>query len=169
MDLQRAQRRGARADLLERRTRKSLIPWRRGGTLLLVEDDVEMRRMLGAALRRDGFVVVEAANGDDALDWLGPGVLDGDVERLPDLVVSDVRLPYFTGFEILESLQIASKRIPVILITGFPDRETHAQAARLGAECVIEKPFDLAELRAAVHVALRARGNASPGPGDVSS
>jgi DNA-binding response OmpR family regulator len=168
MNLQRAQRRAERTDRLELRTGKGLSPWQRGRTLLLVEDDTEMRRMLAAAMRRDGYVVVEAANGDDALDWLGPGVLDGDLERIPDVVVSDVRLPYFTGLEILESLQIAARRIPVILITGFPDRETYAQAAQLGADCVLEKPFDLGELRAAVHLALRARANAPPGPGDVS-
>lgn len=167
MGSQRAPRRIGRDFPSEPRARKSLVPWRRGATLLLVEDDTEMRRMLAAALRRDGHVVVEAANGDDALDWLGPGVLDGDVERVPDLVVSDVRLPYFTGLEILESLQVAARRIPVILITGFPDRETYAQAARLGADCVLEKPFDLGELRAAVHLALRSRRDAPPGPGDV--
>jgi DNA-binding response OmpR family regulator len=95
-------------------------------------------------------------------------VLDGDLERLPDLIVSDIRLPYFTGLEILESLQVATRRIPMILITGFPDRETHAQASRLGAECVLEKPFDLGELRAAVHLALRAHGPESRGSGDDS-
>jgi DNA-binding response OmpR family regulator len=150
-----------------REMRKGISPWRRGRTVLLVEDDTEMRRMLAAALRRDGHGVVEAANGDDALDWLGPGVLDGDVERIPDVVVSDVRLPYFTGLEILESLQVSARRIPVILITGFPDGDTYAQAAQLGADCVLEKPFDLGELRAAVHLALRARGK-TPGPGDVA-
>jgi DNA-binding response OmpR family regulator len=169
MNLQRAQQRDIRADLNELRERKGLVPWRRGRTLLLIEDDTEMRRMLAAALRRDGHFVVEAANGDDALDWLGPGVLDGDIERVPDLIVSDIRLPYFTGLEILESLQIAARRIPVILITGFPDHDTYAQAAQLGAECVLEKPFDLGELRAAIHLALRTSGNEPPGPDDVSS
>jgi len=164
MELQRAQRRAVLAELGEVRARKRLVPWRRGRTVLLIEDDTEMRRMLAGALRRDGHTVVELANGDDALDWLGPGVLDGDLERIPDLVVSDVRLPYFTGLEILESLQVSARRIPVILITGFPDRETYTQAAQLGAECVLEKPFDLCELRAAIHLALRPRGDESPGP-----
>lgn len=168
MELQREAHRVRRADPSELRTRKRLVPWGRQRTLLLIEDDTEMRRMLAAALRRDGHAVVEAANGDDALDWLGPGVLDGDLERLPDLIVSDIRLPYFTGLEILESLQVATRRIPMILITGFPDRETHAQASRLGAECVLEKPFDLGELRAAVHLALRAHGPESRGSGDDS-
>ena len=151
-------------ELLER---KRLVPWRRGRTLLLIEDDLEMRRMLAAALRRDGHLVIEAANGDDALDWLGPGVLDGDLERIPDLVVSDIRLPYFTGLEILESLQVSARRIPVILITGFPDRETYEQASQLGAACVLEKPFDLGELRAAIHIAL-GDGAAPAGPDDAS-
>ncbi len=168
MNLQRAQRRAAHADMNELQARKRLVPWRRGRTLLLIEDDLEMRRMLTAALRRDGHLVIEAANGDEALDWLGPGVLDGDLERIPDVVVSDIRLPYFTGLEILESLQVSTRRIPVILITGFPDQETHAQASALGAECVLEKPFDLGELRAAVHLALRTRGQRPPGPDDVS-
>ena len=168
MELLRAERRAARAqDLDHLRERKRLMPWLRGRTLLLIEDDIEMRRMLAAALRRDGHTVVEAANGDDALDWIGPGVLDGDLERIPDLVVSDIRLPYFTGLEILESLKVAKKRIPVILITGFPDRETYAQAAELGAECVLEKPFDLGELRAAIHIAL-GDGAAPAGPDDAS-
>jgi DNA-binding response OmpR family regulator len=169
MDPQRTQRRAARPDLREPRNRNSLVAWRRGRTLLLIEDDVEMRRMLAAALRRDGHAVVEAGNGDDALDWLGPGVLDGDLERIPDVVVSDIRLPYFTGLEILESLQVAGRRIPVILITGFPDQETFAQAAELGAVCVLEKPFDLGELRAAVHLALCSHPDVPPGPERASS
>jgi DNA-binding response OmpR family regulator len=168
MELQRAERRALHADQNELRERKSLVPWRRRPTLLLIEDDTEMRRMLAAALRRDGHFVVEAANGDDAFDWLGPGVLDGDLERVPDLVVSDIRLPYFTGLEILESLQVSTRRIPVILITGFPDRETYARASELGAECVLEKPFDLGELRAAVHLALRTHRQRSPEPSDDS-
>lgn len=167
MELQRAQHRAVRAGDSELTTRKRLVTWQRGRTLLLIEDDREMRRMLAAALRRDGYVVVEAANGDDALDWLGPGVLDGDVERVPDLIVSDIRLPYFTGLEILESIRVAARRIPVILITGFPDRETYAEAYQLGAECVLEKPFDLAELRAAVHLALRPRRQRPPGSDDA--
>ena len=169
MELQRAQRRAAEADDSSRRLRKQLIPWRRGRTLLLIEDDTEMRRMLAAALRRDGYVVIEAANGDDALDWLGPGVLEGDLERVPDVVVSDIRLPYFTGLEILESLQVSMRRIPVILITGFPDRDTYAQAAELGAACVLEKPFDLGELRAAVHVALRGQSRTDGETEDATS
>ncbi len=136
---------------------KRLVPWRSRRLILLVEDDPAMRRLLAGALRRERHRVVEVCNGDDALDWLGPGVLDGWLEQLPDLVISDIRLPFFSGLEILEGLQVASERIPVILITGFPDEETLARARELGAYCVLEKPFELDAFREAVRGALRAR------------
>jgi DNA-binding response OmpR family regulator len=154
-----------RAKLAEARARQRLVPRERGGTVLLVEDDTEMRRMVGGALRRDGHFVIEAANGDEALEWLAPGVLDGDLKRVPDLVVSDIRLPYFSGLEILEGLQVAARRIPVILITGFPDAETHLRAAVLGAERVLEKPFELEELRAAVRAVLERTSAPAPAGG----
>ncbi|MGH7287423.1 MAG: response regulator, partial [Myxococcota bacterium] len=60
--------------------RKALAAWqRRGQTILLVEDDAELRRMLASALRRDGYSVEEAANGDAALDWLDAGVRVGNL------------------------------------------------------------------------------------------
>ena len=135
--------------------RKSLAPWKRGPTILLVEDDAELRRLIAGAFRRDGYHVVECPNGDAAFDWLGDGVFDGYYERLPALIVSDVRLPYFDGFEILEAMRQALARVPVILITGFPDDALYQRAFALGARNVLAKPFDLEDLRAAVWIALR--------------
>lgn len=151
------------------RRRKSLVPWKRGATILLVEDDAELRRLIARTLRRDGYQVVECENGDAALDWLGDGVFDGYYERLPELIVSDVRLPYFDGFELLEVVREGLTRVPVILITGFPDRETSRQAAALGAARVLAKPFDLGELRTAVRDVLRARSDCAAGSGHAAS
>jgi DNA-binding response OmpR family regulator len=131
--------------------------------VLLIEDDGEMRTMLAWALRRDGCVVVEAADGDDALEWLGLGILDGEPSHLPALIVSDIRLPFFSGLEILEGVSISPRRIPVILITGFGDPETHARAAELGAVCVLDKPFTIDTLRAAVRGALEPSPDSPPG------
>jgi DNA-binding response OmpR family regulator len=150
-----------------RQEEKRLTPWRPGPTILLVEDDDEMRLMLASTLRRDGYTVVEAADGDGALEWLGPGVLEGDPDRLPALIVSDIRLPYFSGLEILEGVQLARRRLPVILITAFGDAETHARARKLGAECVLDKPFDLGDLRAAVRLALLPPAPDPISPGDA--
>lgn len=142
---------------------KTPAAWQPRRQLLLVEDDLEMRLMLASALRRDGYTVIEAGNGDDALEWLGPGVLEGEPERLPDVVVSDIRLPYFSGLDIAEGLQLSRKQVPVILITGFGDPETHAEALRIGAHCVLDKPFDLDDLRAAIRLALLSRAKLPPG------
>jgi CheY-like chemotaxis protein len=118
--------------------------------VMLVEDDGEMRRFLAHALRKEGYRVVEVSTGDDALDRLGPWALEGRLEFAPDVIVSDIRLPYYSGLEILEAVEIAADVVPVILMTAFPDDDTLARARALGAECVLSKPFDLAELRAAV-------------------
>ena len=146
---------GSPTGIAERPRRKSLVPWKRGPTILLVEDDTELRRVIARTLRRDSLHVVECANGDAAFDWLGDGVFDGYYERLPALIVSDVRLPYFDGFDLLEALRGALARVPVILITGFPDDELYRRAFTLGARNVLAKPFDLEDLRAAVWLALR--------------
>ena len=139
---------------------KQLVPVR-GATILLVEDDDEMREMLVTALRRDGYVVVEAADGDDALEWLGLGALEGEPSRWPDLLVSDIRLPFFSGLDIIEGLSLARRSLPIVMITGFGDAETHARALEFGATCVLDKPFDLNDFRHAVRAALRMRGGGS--------
>ena len=141
-----------------RRARQGLerrVARRRRTTILLVEDDRDMRDLLATTLRRDGYDVVECANGDDALDWLGPGILDGDLERLPAAIISDVRLPYFTGLDILAGVSCSRDPIPVVLITGFPDQHTYEQAFELGARSVLAKPFRLDDLRGALWTALQ--------------
>ena len=131
-------------------------PSRRELTILLIEDDLEMRRMLERALVRDGYDVVAVEDGDQALDWLGLSLVDGSLENVPALIVSDVRLPHFSGLELLEGLLGAAQEVPVILITGFPSEETYAEAFELGAARVLAKPFDLDALRFAVFTVLEA-------------
>lgn len=152
------------AGLIRRKGRKQLVPRGLRPLILVVEDDAEMRRMLASALRRMDYDVVEAADGDAALGWLGPGVLEGRLERMPSLIVSDIRLPYFSGLDILEGMQLVARHIPVILITGFGDAETHAAARRLGADRVLDKPFEMSTLLAAVRSALRRDVGEGSGP-----
>lgn len=125
--------------------------------ILLIEDDAEMRRLLALALERDGYEVVAVADGEQALEWLGLCLFDGSLERVPALVVSDLRLPDFSGLELAESLLASVEEIPLILITGFPSEETYAEAFELGAARVLAKPFDLDALRMAVYTTLEAR------------
>jgi len=151
---------------LQREEGKELIPVRGGPTILLVEDDADMREMLAAALRRDGYTVIEAADGDDAIEWLGLGALEGEPRRSPAVLVSDICLPYLSGLDIVEGLSLAMKRVPIVMITGFGDAATHARARELGAICVLDKPFQLSDFRNAVRAALRSRIDASRSRGD---
>ncbi len=145
---------------------KQLVPWSRSPLVLLVEDDEGMRDMLAGALMRDGCRVIETADGESALDWLGTGAVEGELWRVPSLIVSDICLPLVSGLEILAGVNHGSRHVPVILITGFGDAETHARAMDLGAERVLDKPFAISEFRAAVASALGVRDRLRPLSGD---
>src|SRR5262245_9498911 len=134
-----------------------------GPRILLIEDDAEMRRMLAALLRRDGYLVTEAADADEALEWLGAGIVEGEPSRLPALIVSDVRLPSLSGIDLLAGARLWPRRVPVVLITGFGDARLHAEARALGAVCVLDKPFPIGALRAAVRAAIAADAGRSRG------
>ncbi len=120
--------------------------------LLLAEDDFELRELLACVLRADGHEVVEARDGNELWQLLSG---DSAAEAGPfSLVVSDVRMPGLTAFDVLSKLQRAVAQTPVILITAFGDQTTHLRALRLGASRVFDKPFDCDELREAVHETL---------------
>ena len=115
--------------------------------LLLAEDDFELRELLACVLRADGHEVVEACDGNELWALLER---ESGAEAPFSLVVSDVRMPGLTAFDVLTRLQRALDETPVILITAFGDQTTHLRAQRLGASRVLDKPFDCDELRDAV-------------------
>jgi DNA-binding response OmpR family regulator len=116
--------------------------------IVVAEDDPDMRTLIAGGLRRDGFEVVEAGNGWELLQCLASRYLHaGEPDQAIDLVISDVRMPGKTGLDVLAGLRWAEWPVPVILITGFGDLQTHAEARRLGAIAVFDKPFDLDDLR----------------------
>ena len=118
--------------------------------VFLAEDDVEMRRLIAAALRRDGHFVLEARDGPGLLLEIGHAYWGDLPDPTPTVIVSDLRMPGRDGLAVLNGLRQYAWCPPFILITGFGDASVHDQAARLGAEAVFDKPFDLDALRAAV-------------------
>jgi DNA-binding NtrC family response regulator len=108
-----------------------------GRRLLVAEDDDDMRALLAATLRHDGFEVVEARNGLELLDHVAPWLAGKEPPQMP----------CFTGLEILEGLAEVRRRPAVVLITAFGDHRTHAAARSLGAAATFDKPFDLDDLR----------------------
>ncbi len=126
----------------------------RAARILVAEDDAEMRALLADALRRDGYEVVEASHGADLMQLLVARLQESGEVQSVDLVISDVRMPGWSGLEILEALRGARAKVPVILITAFGDADVHARAEDLDAYVVFDKPFDLDDLRTAVVHAL---------------
>jgi DNA-binding response OmpR family regulator len=119
--------------------------------VLLAEDDNEMRRMLATALRRDGYEVEEARDGCELLARVRSSLLSTDDGAPVELVVSDVRMPGWSGLEVLEKLREEDWAVPVILITAFGDEETRRKAREYGATLVLDKPFDVGDLCAAAN------------------
>lgn len=120
------------------------------GRVLLAEDDEELRWLIASALRKDGFDVIEVENGLALLDQVGFALLDSLELDSIDLIISDIRMPGWSGLEVLAGLASAGCRTPVVLMTAFGDAETHAAAKRLGAAAVLDKPFDIEDFRSVV-------------------
>jgi len=118
--------------------------------IVIAEDDYEMRRLVAAALRETGDHVVEARDGLDLLDIIRAWYYPGTRAHPIDVIVSDVRMPGLTGLDIVEMLQDRSLRIPVVLTTAFGSAVLRAEATRRGVAAVLDKPFEMSELRAVV-------------------
>lgn len=114
--------------------------------VLLAEDDSEMRRLMVVILRRNNCEVTEAKTGSQLWDLIVRSALGTQTESQIDLIISDVRMPGMSGLEVLSSLRSQAGSTPMILITAFGDTDTHAEAHRLGALAVFNKPFDLDDL-----------------------
>jgi DNA-binding response OmpR family regulator len=108
-------------------------------SVLVIDDDAEVRQLLKTALENQGTSVETVGDGEAGLAWAG--------DQHPSLILLDMNLPGSDGFAILRSLKEsqATKDIPVIAMTGSPDLKTSARARvlSLGASDFITKPFDL--------------------------
>lgn len=122
------------------------------GLVVVAEDDTSMRELVAASLRRDGYEVVEATDGADLLEQLGSMWLD---QQMPDLIVTDVRMPRCSGLDFLAGLREPEFKIPVIVITAFGDRALHKEALELGAVAVLDKPFRISLLRSVIAETLK--------------
>lgn len=112
-------------------------------SILLAEDDDDLRELLANTLGDEGFTVVECPDGLALVDTLVSRLEAG--ERPFDLVVSDVRMPGVTGLSVLEGLSEwdALRNLPMVLITAFGDPRLHELARRFGAVTLLEKPFEM--------------------------
>ncbi len=118
----------------------------RGRRILAVDDEERMVRFIRLNLEHDGFQVIEAYNGSQALEQLR--------SNLPDIVLLDVMMPDIDGFEVLRLIRETST-IPVIMLTAKGDEEDRIRGLELGADDYITKPFSPRELVSRVRAVLR--------------
>ena len=107
-------------------------------TILLVDDEDAVRRLLTFPLERDGYTVVQAVDGEEALRLFDP--------RTIDLVVLDIMLPKLDGLEVCKRLRAASA-VPIIMLTARDDELDKVVGLELGADDYITKPFSIREIR----------------------
>jgi DNA-binding response OmpR family regulator len=113
-------------------------------SILIIEDDVVSRDLLRLVFEYDGFYCSQADNGEVGLSMLE--------SQTYDAIILDNTMPVMTGLEFLGRFhrQPQQADVPIILITGYLHREIREKAAKLGAYAIVEKPYDLGELRALV-------------------
>lgn len=116
-------------------------------TILLVDDDPNIRHLLRRLLERYGYTIAEAGDGFEALAC---------IERLPaiNLVITDMQMPRKTGMELLAEMRKTHAGVPVIIITAKPVVEAAVECMRNGAYDYISKPFDFDKIRSGVSRAL---------------
>ncbi|HEY7619658.1 MAG TPA: response regulator transcription factor [Solirubrobacteraceae bacterium] len=125
--------------------------------ILLVDDEQSIQTLLSFPLRKDGYEVVQATDGREALARFG--------ETTFDLVVLDVMLPRLDGLEVCRRMRARSS-VPIIMLTAKAEEIDKVLGLELGADDYITKPFSLREFRSRVKAALRRAGMARREPDD---
>ena len=117
------------------------------GTILLVEDEAALRMTLGDRLRKEGYVVDCAGDGEEGLQKA--------TQQPFDLIVLDVMLPRLDGFEVCRHLRDAGRDTPVLMLTARDRTADKVAGLRGGADDYVTKPFKMPELLARVGALLR--------------
>jgi DNA-binding response OmpR family regulator len=117
--------------------------------ILVVEDEAKISQIVAAYLRRDGYQVLQAQDGREALDLARA--------ELPDLIVLDLMLPEISGWDVCRELRRNPRtaRVPIIMATAREDISDRIVGLELGADDYVVKPYDAKELVARVHAVLR--------------
>ncbi len=114
-------------------------------TILIVDDEKSMREFLKILLAKEGYEVLAAADGEQALAVLS--------ENRVDLVISDIRMPGISGLDLLAEIKDGNEDIPVIMITAFASPNDAVQAMKNGAYDYISKPFNVDEIKSVIYTA----------------
>jgi two-component system chemotaxis response regulator CheY len=124
------------------------------GRVLVVDDEPDIRRVVRLTLEKAGYDVLEAEDGQAAIDVINTG----ENRLMVDAVLCDMRMPKINGVEALAYFREQFPHVPVVVLTGFPDTEMAVSSMRNGAVDYLVKPVDREKLTAAVASAMEHRG-----------
>jgi DNA-binding response OmpR family regulator len=119
-----------------------------GTCVLLVEDEEPLRRVMKDLLEREGYTIIEARDGVQALDEVD--------RRAPDVIILDLNLPGLDGYGVLQQIRsrTATRHIPVVVLTAKGDEDNEVRVFELGADDFITKPFRARALSARLEAVL---------------
>ena len=120
--------------------------------IILADDEQNLRRVLTAILTREGYRVLEARDGQEALSLVGPEVV---------AVITDLKMPRMDGMALLRRMTAEHADIPVIMITAHGSVDSAVEAVKLGAFDYLEKPFEQSQIREVVAKAVRTHARAA--------
>ena len=117
-------------------------------TILIIDDDDQLRQSFERLLAQEGHTVLTAPTGESGIAIVR--------EAVPDLVITDVRLPGMNGLKTFQAIQDIEPRLPVIVMTAFGTTETAIEATKLGAFDYVLKPFEIPEILSLIKQGLEA-------------
>jgi signal transduction histidine kinase/CheY-like chemotaxis protein len=118
-----------------------LVPWHGSGTILLVEDEDQIRYIANELLTMFGFTVLEAVNGKEALDLYQKNTTD------ITLVLTDMGMPVMDGYALLPALKQLNPKLPIIVSSGFGDADVTSRIGSDNIAGIISKPYNPSQLR----------------------
>jgi len=119
------------------------------GTILVVDDEIDVLEMIELGLRSAGYQMLTADSGERAIEIFG--------QQKADLVICDLKMPKMNGITTISRLREQDPGLPVVVLTGYLGPQTIEECEQLGGVEVVRKPFLFRELSKAVKVALRRR------------
>lgn len=120
--------------------------------VVVADDEPEMRRLLSFDLERHGVEVLEVADGEALVNCIEESLAHGD--PLPDVIISDVRMPKLDGLGALARIREMAPDLPAIVISGFASSQLRRAAQALGAH-TLDKPFEVDDLMSLMTLLLR--------------
>jgi len=123
------------------------------GRVLVVDDEPDIRKVVKMTLTKAGYDVIEAEDGEKAIE----AIKEGENPLLLDVIICDIRMPNINGVEAINYFQQQWPRVPIIVLTGFPEMEMATDLIKKGIVAYLVKPVEKEELTSVVAKAIEQR------------